>query len=459
VKAQFDLLRKYSWIFSPAWLTLGEITSVVAMSSPEMQSGTSGRKRRSGSSRTGMQERASPLLKESPPGPLSGPNNPIPPAEESSKERPAGTPSPSSSKKRNKSDGEGEGIQNDDAAEQERAKDRKDLKKKDPADNTAKGPLSVRKRAKRTQFYTRVSEAAKVAEPSKTKKVVVKGDKNVLLHHPSPEESQEGIEEDGRQRENLGSIEDAPQLAGNSSPKGKRKSGKRKKGGKPGGVQKAKTVVLGAGKTARLKGIFKRLLERSPPKPGSVDWQPEPELADSPNQAFVQNNAETAILDTLRGRAQTLDRMGSPLPITKLLFSLCSGTMEDAATVITLMTERFVRGIMREGPVWGLPREAVYAITRQPRTLPTPRGGAASPGGSRKGNFWRRGGKKKKGQGQQSGNQPKEDGSERPGKGKSLKKDKRDESSKSSPTNPKGTRGKKGSKGSRPPGRDKEKSQ
>jgi len=164
-------------------------------------------------------------------------------------------------------------------------------------------------------------------------------------------------------------------------------------------------------------------------------------MADSPNQAFVQNSAETALLDTLRGRAQLLDQLGSPLPVAKLLYSLCSNSFENAAAVITLMTEKLIRGIMREGPVWGLPREAVYDVTRQPRTLPPPNkeGWAASTRKSRKGQYRRRGGKR----GKQQGNPPKDGGPVVSGEGKSLKRDK-------PPKDPPGASN--GTKGSRPPG-------
>jgi len=104
-----------------------------------------------------------------------------------------------------------------------------------------------------------------------------------------------------------------------------------------------------------------------------VEWQLEPPLADSPNQALTQRAAETALLDTLKGRAQILGQKGSPLPVTRLLSLLCSGSLENAAAVITPMTEKLTRGIMRKGPVLGLPREAVYTVThQQPPTLPPP---------------------------------------------------------------------------------------
>ena len=99
-------------------------------------------------------------------------------------------------------------------------------------------------------------------------------------------------------------------------------SKRRKVRGGAGKVQKASTGAKAAGKPARLTGIFKRLLKGFPREAGSVEWQPEPPMADSPNQAFVQNSAETALLDTLRGRAQLLDQVASPLPVAKLLYSL-----------------------------------------------------------------------------------------------------------------------------------------
>jgi len=111
------------------------------------------------------------------------------------------------------------------------------------------------------------------------------------------------------------------------------------------------------------------------------------------------------------------------------------------------MTEKLTRGILREGPVWGLPKEAVYSVTRQrPRTLPSPlmEGRAASAEKPRKGWYRRRGGKKEKEQGESS----KGGGRGKGGEGRPLNRDK-------PPTGP--LAAPKGTKDPRPPRKGKKK--
>ena len=145
------------------------------------------------------------------------------------------------------------------------------------------------------------------------------------------------------------------------------------------------------------------------------------------------------------GRAQLLDKLGSPLPVSRLLRSLCSGSFENAAAVITVMTEKLTTGIMREGPVWGLPKEAVYSVThQQPRTLPSPsdEGRAASTKKPRKGRYWGR--EKEQGESSKGGGK---------GKGSDGEPPKRDKPPSKPSAAPKVT------KGSRPPGKGKKEEQ
>ena len=65
---------------------------------------------------------------------------------------------------------------------------------------------------------------------------------------------------------------------------------------------------------ARLRGLFRRVSKGSR-SAEPVEWRPEPPLSDSPNLAFTQTSAETAMLSTLRGRAHYLDALGSPFPM------------------------------------------------------------------------------------------------------------------------------------------------
>jgi len=78
------------------------------------------------------------------------------------------------------------------------------------------------------------------------------------------------------------------------------------------------------------------------------------------------------LLAVLRARAHHLDSLGSPFPVARLLGGLCSSSFESAATAITLMAERFTRGLLREGPVWGLPKEMAYAISGPPQRAAIP---------------------------------------------------------------------------------------
>ena len=122
----------------------------------------------------------------------------------------------------------------------------------------------------------------------------------------------------------------------------------------------------------RLKGLFRRISEGSR-SVAAGGWRPDTPLSESPNLAFTQASAEREVLSVLRARAPLLDSLGSPLPVTRLLGGLCGSSFEGAATAITLMTERFARGLLREGPVWGLPKEVTYAITGPPRRVAEPK--------------------------------------------------------------------------------------
>ena len=148
----------------------------------------------------------------------------------------------------------------------------------------------------------------------------------------------------------------------------------------------------------RLRGIFRRI-STGPKEVKPAEWHPDPPLSTSPDESITQASVATEVLKTLRARAHMLDSLGSPLPVSGLLGGLCSASPESAAAVVTLTTERFARGLAREGPVWGLPKEVVYAITGHPPPaggpesakgkVPRATRGEGTSGGPRKGIPWR----------------------------------------------------------------------
>jgi len=427
---QQGLLKKYRWNFSPEWFVPEYSAIVAAMGSPGNGSkGTSEKRRRSRSTETGREETAvlvtpqiSPLGPQPPPLLTRGPPEADTPAPEEE------FCSPTSSKKKKKKGRKEDASQGQEEeaggeTEEEKKEDVKmDITSKDPAEITAKGPEKSKKRAKSQSLLKTVKVPVNlcggtVPGKPKGKKVKVREIPIGTPHQPAPGDPNGGTGAEGRQEVDVDEFDDLPLSARCSLPSGQRgpKRLKRKKAGKAGKDKPGEQVIR---RPARLGGIYKRLLKKSSRGARPAEWLPEPPLSDPPNLALTKET-EMALLDTLRGRAQLLDDLGSPLPVARLLGSLCSSSFGGAATTITMMVEKLTRGIMREGPVWGLPREAVYTVThQQPRPLPpsSTEEGAASSKKPRKGNYWRRGGRKR---GQKDN--PKGTGSEEKGSGKPAK--------------------------------------
>jgi len=435
---QRELLRKYWWIFSPVWFVPEYPAIIAAMVSPGSgPKGTSEKKRRSRSIETGREDttalaipQTSPLDPQTPPLLTRGfPEAETPASEEESC-------SPASSKKRKKKERKEDASQSHEREAEAGGETHKEEKKddgkmetipKDPTETTVTGSEKRKKRAKPLLRNVKVPMYPYGrAVPGKSKgkgKKVKAGEIPVGSPQPAPGDPSGGTGAEGGHAvvvEDLDDLLDDLPLSARC-PLPSRQTGhkrlKRKKAGKAGRAGKDKPGERLIRKPARLGGMYKHLLKKSSQGARPAEWSPEPPLPDSPNLAVKET--EMALLDTLRGRAQLLDDLGSPLPVARLLGTLCSPSFEGAATTITLMVEKLTRGIMREGPVWGLPREAVYAVTRQqPRTLPPPSTGegVASSGKPRKGNYWRRGGKKAN-----SKDNPKGIGPEEKGSGKLVK--------------------------------------
>jgi len=339
------LLIDYRWIFSPEWITFtsSDTFIVAAMSSPTGLKGTAGRKRRSRSVETGKdEETASPPQQDSPLEHQLQPEAAQGLPEEAQAENVEGSPLLLPSKKRKKretreEEEKSEKEEEGDVSSTEHVKE-KDKTGKDQAEDAALGreKSKIKNKSKSQLKRKKVKEGVVGAASASGESARVKVRENPIgsPHLPNPGNPEAGIGEDGQRKGDVDPCDDTPLLARSPLPAGKtatkkqQKRMRRKRAGKAG---KAKPGVKVDRKPARLGGLFRRLLESSSPGADLAEWQTEPPLADVPNQAFAQRATESALLDTLMGRARLLDKLGSPLPVTRLLRSLCSGSFENAA--------------------------------------------------------------------------------------------------------------------------------